>query len=422
MINPAIKVSTVNSGPNHVAFLNSLNNLEEGVVSFRVRPDYNAHFGIVAYDIMSAMGARDDVSGRGGKSKNTLDLPVWLVANEIADVIVCGAEGLSVEVLHDLAATAFLTRTTFWFVFDHELPERLLEAVAEWCPEPIDEGEFNAYWKWLAETRSARPELEEVGVWPRQLPHEEFPLFLAEVRRQLPTGQADVVEEEFRSTVAIGRERISELEPVTEEALASILRDQLKGSSHPAQTLTRIRGFQVAAFHLGYLLKVDHAALLASELADFHSAVSDPESWKLLRAYRQPFRGAVNACLAAGVEVEDAPTIKVGEVSTDGASITTGGRRIEVPSGAEVFLRALLLQRLADGAGPEAQLFYDYSKGPQKAFLLVRALNASARELGVGLVTSRLKRHGGKARSWQTRHGVGIEELNHKPEVANAQQ
>lgn len=146
-------------------------------------------------------------------------------------------------------------------------------------------------------------------------------------------------------------------------------------------------------------------------IAEVLAAVSSPATWRAVRAYRQPYRGAITVLVALGIGVADALKIPVAGVDASGRTVVTRcGGAYEVPAGAEVFLRAMRIERELDGARPDAPLLTRRG-GPISDRSLVPAVNDVTMDLGVALVAGQVQRRTPEARQWLRQHGFIVRDV-----------
>src|SRR5690606_37434747 len=138
--------------------------------------------------------------------------------------------------------------------------------------------------------------------------------------------------------------------------------------------------------------------------------ISNPATWRTLRAYRQTYRPVVCALVAAGLDLKTIHDLPAAAISDDYRTVTVAGRVYEVPSDARVFLRAHVVWRSLNTrserfiAPPDAD-----SYGIRT---LARAVDDAASEFGLVFSPGALTRKTMTARLWVQRHGISAQPLD----------
>lgn len=134
-------------------------------------------------------------------------------------------------------------------------------------------------------------------------------------------------------------------------------------------------------------------------------------TWRRLRAYRAPYRGAAVALAAADLTVGAMLDLVCGDVSADGTKVTSAGVEVAVPAGADVYLRALAAYRNLQGSAPDEPFFAD-DDTVLRDRTLASALLAPATEVGVPVNDLATSRHQAKDNArWRNRWGLSIQRL-----------
>lgn len=401
-----IYVVRTQSDTRHVAYLTSLNDVDGGILSVRIRPNAR-RVGWFARDLLAAMGKRRDVSGKGRNDHEDLALvPVWLVAHGITDVVFAGVEMLSVGHLGELVSVLASARVRLWLICEQQLGSGVTELADTWPMTPVDEAVFEA--RFPRRTDSAATPVEER--WPTTYPFADFPIYLAEVRRLLPTADAKIVESHYWREFDNATSELAATSP-TEKSLSLYLRRRLGRCVNEAAMVTTLRATQAAAFNTGWFIQLDLGRLLAAGVADIASVVNDPSTWRNLRAYRQPHRGAVCALTAVHLDIDTQLRIRLGDVASDGSHVQLDGDIFKVPSGAEPFMAAQYLYRRICGARLDEPFIALLTGAPASPRLLRQALADAALELGVVLAHGQAIPTRQSDHRWRRRLGVSIQPL-----------
>lgn len=151
-----------------------------------------------------------------------------------------------------------------------------------------------------------------------------------------------------------------------------------------------------------------HAGTAGSADQAAASAVTAPTTWRRLAAYREPYRGAVCALAAVGLGIDDMCELACSDVDAAGTQVTFGGTAMDIPAGAEVFVRAQLLWRSYFGAEPTDLFFADEHNHLLARRLLSQALRDPLLELGVPLISQQAVPARLDSGRWANRWGVSI--------------
>lgn len=431
---PLIRLTVADSDAAHSRFLAGLNRPEDGVLSLRARPTTRRN-GWMSKDLLAAMGKRFDVSGKlRNDQEYTALVPVWLAAHDISDVVISGVETLLLDHLHHLALLAHGSGVRLWLVADHVASAALHELAAAWPMFGMSRRDFDAHWSALPEQPETAEGLAGLGQdWPAEVPYVDFPVFLSEARSRLAPDEAEAVASGFLKAFE-ETHRILEAgddEVLDEDTVADMLRTLLRDCTTRPEMVTCVRAFQTAAFVDRWLVLVDLDTFLSSGSDHLAALAANPETWRSLRAYTQPYRAAACALVAAGADLDSLESLRLADLldnrlgtdlaldrlpapgDADAACSSNGGSAdgLDLPRGSEVFVRALVLQRLAGGATADDNVFYDGSDqvGPRT---LGRALDAAATELGLVFSTGPVRRKTETPKQWRQRHGVSVQHID----------
>lgn len=402
---PKIHLTIARSDSAHVQRLRGLNRPWNGVVCIRLRPDTRRIHPILS-DLLAAMGIRNDVSGRPRNMQESMyHTVVWLLANQITDVIVTGAELLDPDHGRQLIQLAHVTGTALWLVGDHVISDSLLEVLEDWPIEPLNQAAFDK--RWEPATTHDESERRDPGVcWPQHVPSSDFPVFIAEARRHLNGDDVAVVESAYWSCVATSKAALTQIKNVDADSVAQVLDLAVADAVSMSEVITTVRAVQAAAFTSGWFIQVNMRSLLANSGHTGRGVMQDPAALDRLRAYSQPYRAA--ACVLAAARVARGHTVamRLDDVLPSGALSRQGS----VPQDAWVYLRALRLERITSGAGPQDALFADARGEEITGRALTRAVDDAARELGLAIASVRTVKES-RGRSWIDAVGVSVQPL-----------
>lgn len=380
--------------PPEAGYVRSLlraNDADGGTLVLHTRPDIRRPTTLV-HDLLEALGKRHDVRGTGRDTAVDLHyLGVWLQAHGISQVVLVESNwmrpGVLDEVLPVLAgADADLVLADRLPTADHhdDLLRRLCAVRASVDDLPV-----------VAERTG-----ESVELFPT-VPDDDFVTFLWSCRQLLPSVESQLVERRFAAGAVAARlpQGPGESDPV-----AGSLRRLWSTVQSADDAVTVVRGFQAGVFRRARV-SVDLCRLRqAGEVA---GNLTHRSTWRRLRAYRQPYRGAVIALVAMGIGVDDAGRLPLGAVDPSGRTVVIGGRTSPTPNGAEPLLRAMRLERELDGARLDEPLLALLGE-PVANPSLSKAVTDATLEVGVRAVAGRVERRV-TDRDWLRQRGITIE-------------
>ena len=261
---------------------------------------------------------------------------------------------------------------------------------------------------------------QQVATAPAEPPAPEFPrvpadsfvTFRAEARQRLDTDAFAVVDARYRAAFDLARAWFGTEAQVGEEAVLGLIRSQLHGCSCTDEMLTAQRAIEAAAFRAGWLVSVELDRLVVTADRTSAAAIHSPQTWRRLRAYREPYRGAACALAAAELAPETMTSLALGQVDPEGTSVTPSDRPapVEIPQGADVYLRAQLWYRRLQGAG-DSDLLFAGDPGPMRARYLADAVRCPLGEVGVPLFSQMVDRAEIDSKRWANRWGLSVQEL-----------
>ena len=178
--------------------------------------------------------------------------------------------------------------------------------------------------------------------------------------------------------------------------------------------MIEVRALQAAAYSADWSLSVDLPRFKAMAENMSAAAVESPETWRRLRAYREPYRGAACALAARELAVDTMLALRIDDVSADGRSVSVernGVReKFSVPPGAELYLRAQVWHRRFQGA-VGTELLFATEEGPMTDRYLSSAIRAPASEVAVPLYSQQVERGEVTAKRWVRRWGLAVQAL-----------
>lgn len=229
----------------------------------------------IGHDLLLAMGKSLDILVREKLGPAAWDLAAaWVTGNAVSDIIVDRSHQLDRELVVDLAALGRRAGASVWLIWSSTTPFReMLRSLEEGFTPRTLSAEQMAFampgdiWlpdedEWILEQHTGwtKPALTQ---W-RDLPHDDFPMFLAAARRRLNAEGFELTERyywlAFERTMAWLANHYDTLAPTPNGdplggELAWWLRDiQLGPVPYPQIALIVLRATQAALFHSGIWL------------------------------------------------------------------------------------------------------------------------------------------------------------------------
>lgn len=380
------------------------NNPDSGLLTVTAVADLRRSYELV-WELLHALGVDDQISGNGRETDVSIETVVsWMLAHPIRHVVVLDAQNLPAPILNDLCGLAALTGIDLWLVAHPPIRAGYSTALEAW---PCHEGRAEDL---VALLRPAPPSSTTAPVFPR-VPTDNFLTFRAEARRHLTPDDFTLVDEVYRR---VARETTLWLEtttdPVTETTVLGFIRQQLWRAATYGEMIVRVRAVQVAAFLAGWYVQADPHRLLTTLDIVSRAAIHNEDTWRRLRAYREPYRAA--ACVLAALEcsTDQMLAVTLDDITTDGSHIVIDGETKPVPAGADLFVRAQLAQRRIHGATGTDLLMAD-DNGPYRDRMLVEAVRNPAIEVGVALLSHTVSRARIDPNRWAVRYGLSVQAL-----------
>lgn len=374
---------------------------------------------IVANDLLKALGKAPDLVGAGRNGSEMWSRAgCWLEVSGTQDIFISRAHLLTNWLLEQLVGLATRSGARIWLVFQsaalRSAHERFIE---NWPVADLSFEQFETMWA----SRTARPKSKArrskaAGAAHRlpQVPVDDFPTWRASCRALLSAEDFALVDVEFLDAVENAEDRFDEMAVLDEEAMCAYARELIAACDWMPQVLTRIRGAQVAAFHAGYLMKVNLDVLCSTRVSRI--GLDDHVIAELDRYASPRFVAAATLMIASGAQLADIAAIDLGDVSDDGRRIQVGGKAVTLPAGAARLVEALVRERLNQRARAEDPLFVYVPGTGKRHGELLRAterglfdnIKKIERETGL-LITSHLVDAGQRdAVAWAKRRGISL--------------
>lgn len=398
-----------------------------GLVAFRVRPGTRRP-GWLPADLHTALGADQGLTGWGRPGEGDWALAVTAaLAQRLGHIIVLDAWLLTPALLRDLLTNLQATAAGLWLVGRGALSDDQRDALSDWVADLTDPQLFLDAW-------ADRPNLiDDPGArtvraaaaptpaalrheWPHHLPDDDFTTFRATCRDRLTPAQFAAVDEHFVSTARTARAwfaaNLTRVTLTDEQNVAARLHQVWQDSPTIPHFATALRAHQVAAFSLGWFLKVDRDQLLGTAAVSPRRTARTPAVWARLGGYASPYRGAVCALVGAGLDIADFDDVLVESVTDAGRTvILPSGRRLHVEDGAHRLVHAQKLARQLHGAQGDDPLVADEDGRPLRDRAIANIISTARLELGINLTGLRTERRTPTGNHWYTRWGVSMQEL-----------
>ena len=384
------------------------NNPDAGIVVAAVPPESRQRRYELSWGLLEGLGKRQDVTGNGrNDDENWEILHAWLLAHRISNVVLLDAQWLAPDLIADVAGLAATCGLDMWLVAHHPVPETHVEAIARW---PHETGTQRALAAVVKRSLALAPDVEVHDGFP-DVVSDNWPTFRHACQQRLDPQDFAVVDASYRTAFSAARSWFAKAGEVNEDTVLGHVRRQLHSCVTVPEMVTTVRATQAAAWRSRWLLQADPARLVRTAEEMSRAAIHSPVTWRRLRAYRAPYRGAAVALAAADLTVGAMLDLVCGDVSADGTRVTSAGVEVAVPAGAEVYLRAQAAYRNLQGAGPDEPLFADDAVLLRDR-TLASALLAPATEVGVpvnDLATSR--QSVADNTRWRNRWGLSVQRL-----------
>jgi len=175
--------------------------------------------------------------------------------------------------------------------------------------------------------------------------------------------------------------------------------------------LVVVRATQAAAHRSGSHINADLTRLVLTAETAARAAVSSPQTWKRLRAYRDPYRGCACALAASKLGLDEMVALTVESVEADGSAVLVDGAPVAIHSGAQLFVRARRLVRVNAGATGGAPLLADETGAPMRRRVISAAVRVALLEVGVAIASQRSVPTRTDGTAWMSRWGLSVGSL-----------
>lgn len=392
--------------------LRAASNPDRGLVVAAVPPDMRRSYPLT-WELLEALGKERDITGAGRHEDLNWELAAaWFLAHDVRHLVLVDAQWLTPTLIPDVIGLAAVTGVSLWMVAHLPTTDTYAEALEGWPTSPADP-------RVLAELVAAAgrrdgADLGEVN-FPG-LPADSYPTFRAEARRRLSPDEFAVVDQRLWAAYQSASSWFAAHSPneVDETSVLTYLRGRLDACACAEEMVIEVRGVQIAAHRAGWLVSAVVDRLVATAQNAPASAIHSPLTWRRLRAYREPYRGAVCALVACSMTLGAISSVTLCDVAADGTWLNAAGdpgtRRVDIPPGAELLMRAQVIHRQIQGACDQDLLFAT-EEGPMATRYLANAVRDALGDLGIPLFSQQVERAAVDPARWARRWGLSVQTL-----------
>lgn len=363
----------------------------------------------LATEVARAVGIRVDVEGRLGLAHTMTGLVPHLICGQWQHLLVLSSNWSHWRAVAALVTACRAAGVTAWLVTTSDLDDAAYTFYTQ-VSAKCEQDEMSEFLESLPVL--ALP-AREVGDWDDiKVPTSDFVTFLADVDEQLPVSQVQVVERELRAEHARALAWFDSNMDASQETVAQELRQAWDECGTISQFLTKVRGWQIAAFSFQRLLKVDVENLVGYGPTVPPAATRTWAVWHRLNSWWEPSRAASCALVAAGMGSEDVCEVILGQVSADGSAVATASGTYSVEETARVHVERARLRRLLDGAGGDEPLIVTARGQVPDWRWVTRAVDDARKIYDIALSSGGVSRRAVKPDRWAQRHGLSLMELS----------
>ncbi|HUP87251.1 MAG TPA: hypothetical protein VM143_16480 [Acidimicrobiales bacterium] len=343
--------------------LNRLGHEHANLVVAAVPPDHQVRLGDLARAVLLELGKRFDVVGESGPfTSREISARAWMAAHGVTDLVITGAERISVELAHQLHKFASSVGVRVTLVEYAEASTNLgrwLELVPH---ERSTIDELIGLW----DDREAAS--ESTGGWADWPQRSSFPcvptahggLFRPDCRRFLRPVDFRIVDSlytrTFASALAVFETPMRKRHP---QQVSRLFLGVIDDYPDPDALVTAARAIQAAGLRTKWAVDVDELAVRYAGQRAGLSAYS-PTDWEALHVFVRTDAPAVLALISSGLSIAEVLKARIGDVSPGSTAVMlhdpeSTGR--PVVARAQVFLEAHRMKRTLSGASPSDPLF-----------------------------------------------------------------
>lgn len=346
--------------------------------------------GGTAATVLAALGVQHEANGKARHDyDNTILLPIWLAAHRVQRLIVASPQHVPVASLLALADMCSNTPTSLVLACDNGYAPTMLQQLEPIAPNEID---------WVAantpltppttSTQAGQDHLASDASWrpdePRRLPDNEFLTFYAVCERLLDNetfAQVDILYRDTLGRILTWLDNIGD--GLTVDAAIDVMTELLNEQGTLDDVAVITNAVQAGFFRHGWIFNIDHREMRNALLRHPGPKVTY-QTWRRLRAYRDPARSATTALFLAGLTPDAIPDLTVTDLAAWHANPAAPLAGTVIPEQAGPYLRAQLLARTIAGGHPADPLFL----GTAKRVLL--DLHDAQDDLGINLGDSKI--------------------------------
>ncbi|MGH8981158.1 MAG: hypothetical protein ACRDWE_09090 [Acidimicrobiales bacterium] len=411
MTRARIKTMTLHHTTEGARRLRASSNPDAGLFVAAVPPDMRRSYPLT-WELLAALGKEPDVSGAGRHQDLDWELVcAWVLAHGVRHVVLVDAQWIPPRLLPDVVGIATTTGTTLWLVAHQPVDNGYVEALGGWPTEAASGAELAN----LVSSAQVTPITATPPDYPRLLA-DSYLTFRAAARRELGADEFELVDARYTEAYNSAKSWFEDQPAgaVGEQALLAYVRGRLHGCFCAEEMLVEVRGIQAAAHNESWLISANLSRLVATAQNASAAAIHSSHTWRRLRAYREPYRGAACALVASEMALHSMLEVRIADVDPDGSAVAfpgpDGPERVVLPEGAEVFLRAQVVHRAIQGAGT-GELLFATEEGPMTAKYLANSVRAALADVGVPLYSQQVERAEVDAKRWSQRWGLAVQAL-----------
>lgn len=325
--------------------------------------------GGIAIDALSALGKRDDVTGKPRHDTGFAEvLPIWFTAHRTRLLIVVASQHAAPADLLELVEMTQATPTSLLFAVDHGYGARLMNDLASTAPTLID-------WPQVPDVHPAAA-IETASTsgsagsqkWSNQeptLPNVEYWTFYATAKRQLSPIEFAPVHDLYIQTADRLTTWLRTLDTAHQDLTVALAHDSIRTLIEEQTTFDKVavvtRAAQAAYHQHGWFLDIDEREL-RNGLIRFPPTKTTPDLYDRLRAYYEPTRAGTVALYLAGATPEAIRATTIDDLSQWHHNPEHHIAEVPIPVEAAPYLRAVFLARAVEGSAPDDPAFPGHNR------------------------------------------------------------
>jgi hypothetical protein len=395
-----------------------------------VAAPYGPHEHLPA-QVLDALGKDISLSSGRVHGQNGTNLAAaWITAIGITDILLTGAERLSLEEVRGWVRWLAGFGVRSWLLFATSTPRRPEPSLAaafemladDWGAERQPESRLLRHWP-TAPAGARRTGTSHAPEHPF-VPRVQGPMFIPTCQSILAPDAFDDIERRFDALVETIRSDVAPIEGRNaNDRVCAVIRRHLDATRSTDEGVLVAVAAQVAALvPAGWHVSVNLQRLTAALEVLPRTGRADAEGWwQRLLAYRDPLVGTVAALYMADVDIIDQTHLTLG-----GVSVASNGRvSVCRPSGGKVilgeeqgiFLRAQLAFRQLHGVDSDGMLLRTHRADAASRRHLRHTLHVPMAEVGVNASDVPVRNERMTNPIWLDRYGITVTKLERAPQT-----